>query len=558
MPQDAWDIPSSSDDDDGGEEIVLAPPPPRPRRGRRPITVGGVRAYPVKAPTLAPTDIALVPQIPGLAGLLRPVGSTVERLFVGRVLQETVDRCEHVDKIAEQCFGKDPRIAMGASAEGIALGMDRRLVPDRITDMAICAYVASRSMVGSILKWLSTRIDSGAIVPIACFRSSSYDETPMVVKLPDSSDPRVPMVGQCQELCKVAKQHAGDQIDGGNETKSTAKILQTDAALIVLFSAGAMGRLHAWHMPLVCPLQVLDHATADVMKHALEDSLRVALLTAVRRKFPLQVDIVTSDKNSANIKAEDAIGQDEPRTLRLRQPCNVHCLHTAAGFALSGVQGCISGAVAFALAQRPGGAVVTLRQEIKAVLVASAALINGPPPPDSHPHSVHRDAVLELFVPPNEVQQKERLRFLLKGDLTSDRVPLYYANRVPDVTSWAGQLAWALLPRATPLLNTSRWLLSVTPLRMCGLVAHVHNLLARAVPRWLARLKQKIPPPMHGWDLPEEVEVPRQQNPQEPKDWKLFNEQQRFTTAEWVASDPSPALTIACVVLAPVSWAVAN
>ena len=102
----------------------------------------------------------------------------------------------------------------------------------------------------------------------------------------------------------------------------------------------------------------------------------------------------------------------------------------------------ISDMVGFALAQRPCGAPGKFRQALQILLSVSAIVIPSPPPPEYAPDMVHRDRILDLFLPDNAPGRlrKVLLRKLLTGNLAS-----------PDIVIFSTDPAW---PRSDTSLHT--------------------------------------------------------------------------------------------------------
>ena len=154
-------------------------------------------------------------------------------------------------------------------------------------------------------------------------------------------------------------------------------------------------------VPMLFPLQLLDHTTAPAVKQTKDGVFTVGRLAPLLATLPIVVDVASADRAAENNSAEGGISAEKgERVWRWRNSCFAHGIHTAKGRGLDVVPGSVSGLVAFALAQRPGGAVAKLRQALGETLEASLdEIICGPGPPPGDPAMVRRDALLEQCLP---------------------------------------------------------------------------------------------------------------------------------------------------------------
>lgn len=82
----------------------------------------------------------------------------------------------------------------------------------------------------------------------------------------------------------------------------------------------------------------------------------------------------------------------------------------------------------------------------------------------------------------------------MNGDWASNRIELYSLDDNLNLDEWSEEAAAALLPRAVPVMNRSRWLSSGRPLAEMTLLVACHQLLLRCMAPWLALL--------HGQPVP--------------------------------------------------------
>ena len=150
--------------------------------------------------------------------------------------------------------------------------------------------------------------------------------------------------------------------------------------------------------------------------------------------------------------------------------------------------------------------------------------------------------------------------------------------------AWAALTAQALYPRALPLFPRSRWMNSAASLCEAALLAACHNILPRALLRWLGPAKQLqskaafsrplgTRPPVEdaAWDLsssemdglPDGGGCAVDDPPPPPmplvaaslgptsSDWTHFNEVQKMDARKFGQSDPRSRLLVARICLAP-------
>ena len=252
--------------------------------------------------------------------------------------------------------------------------------------------------------------------------------------------------------------------------------------------------------------------------------------------FPVRINLVATDKASANLKTDSHFRQQEADTWRLTTPCHVHMMHTVQERQFDIPKNMISGIIAFARAQQQAGALDILREQIAEVLASSVDFVRAAQPDaEDDPRAQHRDSLLNLLCQDSLAGKRRniQLRYLLTGDFASKRVVSHIgAGPVPDKMGWATEVAKLLLPGATPVLQRHRWMNSCPSIDSAALLGNIHSLLERAVPRWIAKLRHKDIPKGDAWSDDESDEVPMTTSelpccPNGEPDWKAWNEAQR-------------------------------
>ena len=97
----------------------------------------------------------------------------------------------------------------------------------------------------------------------------------------------------------------------------------------------------------------------------------------------------------------------------------------------------ISDLIGFAKAQQPGGAPEKLRAELERVLQHNVRVYRASPPQAGHPWRCRREAILDLFLEEDRLEQRASLLALLTGDIDALEVAWYTLDPCPDVQAWA-------------------------------------------------------------------------------------------------------------------------
>ena len=200
------------------------------------------------------------------------------------------------------------------------------------------------------------------------------------------------------------------------------------------------------------------HCKAETLRATLQDCTDLPEWHLLRDQSPVNIDATTSDKGSANLKAENTLHGDRPANLRLKFACSAHRCSTAQGRAYSVDPDMISGVIALALALQPAGKTSELRAALAASICQSVVVCHGSPPQDGR--AEYRDAVLDAIFTHKSAanfQRKTKLRLLLTGWLHEHRIEWYVNESQPDIGQYASLLADALLPSKIPVFKRHRW-----------------------------------------------------------------------------------------------------
>lgn len=280
---------------------------------------------------------------------------------------------------------------------------------------------------------------------------------------------------------------------------------------------------------------------------------------------------------------------------------DVHRLANATKHATAVLDADISGLISLALALGAPGSVSTLRQIIAKILAEECAVIHDLPPENT---VSYRQAVFNLFLPIDKVDAPRRkqntlrryiISYYLNGDLRQQQ-PQHYCcfsccqSFESTVHRMAKYVTWALVPTKPAVFTRSRWTKYDLAIDWVGILAGVHHLLEKVLPKFLGGRSPKPPPISNAsavddvldnqlcWDelygsnsaentpqplgnvnvddgmggqqqqqdYPEgqQQEQEQQQQEQQSRSWADFNIQQRTVARDWIATNPFLRLCI--------------
>ena len=271
----------------------------------------------------------------------------------------------------------------------------------------------------------------------------------------------------------------------------------------------------------------------------------------------------------------------------------MHRLANATKHATAVLDADISGLISVALALGAPGSVSTLRQIIAKILAEECTIVHDLPPENA---SSYREAVFNLFLPIDKVDATRRKRntvrryiigYFMNGDLRREQ-PQHFccfsccSTFEHTVARMAKFLTWALVPTKPTVFSRSRWTKYDLAIDWVGILAGVHHLLGKVLPKFLGGRGPK-PPPISNANAVDVVdnelcweecygsstaEIAAQQPPlgnvdergggqqqrQEPEgqeqgqeqqqqeqqrgSWADFNKQQRTLARDWIATNP--------------------
>ena len=379
--------------------------------------------------------------------------------------------CENMQAMYHHLFVTKRKVA-NLSAEAASLDCERKRLASGLQEGACFLVQFSGYMVGSLITKLRALAATGLYEPMMLIINRKYDETPSKITVSFKR----PTVG-------VEK-----------EQNSTAKVVQTKCSLSMLYKHRDTGQHCFMQTCIPTWLQAVDRTTAENTLAVQKDILEcVAALDTAYTFFPVVVQQVTTDKYSANLKAEvflnKQINEDAQRAVTSHYTCDIHKVAAMQSKTLAFVTGHVSALIAGSLALGETGSVRSLRQSLHAVLAQKVKVLFGAPPKDEFNDNFRR-AVLDAFlpVPTSGVAKKKVLwrraviSYFLNDDLQEvDHVcfwtPRWNADRGQVIDAMARFLVPALLPCKAPMFFRSKWTGFEGSYQWFGLLAACHGLL---------------------------------------------------------------------------------
>ena len=266
-----------------------------------------------------------------------------------------------------------------------------------------------------------------------------------------------------------------------------AKLLQTKQTFCMLFKAG--GSYVTLLGETVCPLQVMEITTAEVLKECL---LRNSGASVWSNNFKFKCRSVCADKAGSNAKAERSIAADRGDSwATLLCPCDIHITSTVHEKSFQGLlPNHISGLIHSALSLRHGAAMTIFRSCMRQEVRARLKIMHGRPPAAA---IKYKERVFDLFFTSggNALVKQVLLAGLPNGDWRNREHVEYYVtpgpNAIQDPEHIArlleGSLCWILCESKPALWPRHRWCGADLSLDTIGRMEIVHGLLSATYKR---------------------------------------------------------------------------
>ncbi|CAK0908443.1 unnamed protein product, partial [Prorocentrum cordatum] len=456
---------------------------------------------------------------------------------------------ELTEKVVPHFFGPISAPIASTTASAHIVGMPRRNVPQRLAQLAAAIYWASQAWTSSLVSWLRARIASrAAFVPVADFQCTQIDETPLLHK--GQYNDMGPKRGARQELARV-RQPVFRRRMNKKETQAMKEV-QVRCEQVWLFECPAAKRTQCWVVPLITPLQVVDHGTGETLAQVLDAHWGVNGLASLRQLFGFLFDAYTADRALENGRCFN--GRAAKSGIEcLIEPCFAHIAHAIQSRSWRSMDYVASGLIAYSLCMKPGGAVQKLRRYIAIWLWERVRVVDDAAPSLDAPSRAPLVALLDLCLPGKavaDIRRRHELLFLFTSDITSPEIVWRCPGLLWDKWDWAVRAAFALLPSKARL------------------VFGIHDVGHYAVTKW-CRSKLADPAgfqqgaePRSTWQLSSSSDDERPDSgaarEPDPKrdgqpgiDWAAFNRKQRKKCEVFAPIRPAGLLVVACATMAP-------
>ena len=445
--------------------------------------------------------------------------------------------------------------------------VDARNLPDRMQQTACFVLHLSGYLMGAVLFKLECLLKSKECSPVLLCIRRAYDETPSKIKV-------------------------SFERDGEKETdaKSTAKILQSQCELMLIFKHEQSKQFCTLQTRIPTWLQAMDRTTAEVTKKCQEDILeKIPHLPEISTHFPMVASLVSTDRYSANMKAEQHRTLVQPKEVTSHYTCDIHKLHSVTKKMLAFVDGHVSAMIAASIALSDAGATRSMRNALREVLKDKVHVCLGSPPTDAYIVN-YKNAVLDAFLPappvwtPETLKSKAKLRlgkqrmilnFFLNDDLQEQSeicfwTPRWDLTKETVIQNMNKYLVPALLPSKPPMFSRAKWTGFEECVQYWGLLACCHNLLEAVVHTVLGPSPSETLAAFVGMPIEDNQHVPvadgagPEANATEGDeqdmntvtgniDWKTLKLQMKQKLKVWSHTSPAAALVAMSISLAHVS-----
>ena len=401
---------------------------------------------------------------------------------------DDVDIGELAQKTVAAVFNSKSALFSAKTAVAAQLQITIPQFTQRLLLIAAGLYFGARVWVGQILqRILSWHEENPSGKLLASCTYIEYDETPLRCRsdVESAKDQRALVDTATAPLSE-------EQLPRKEQEPVVSKLFQAElwiSCLVQPVSDLPHMVIHSIHVP--CPVLLGDRGTAEVVRAVVSEMLEVPTLDKVAAADGVaHFALSTSDRASANLRAEDALYFDRPGVLKLHLPCGAHIVSTSTARAFGCTAGDISGIIALSIVLRgAAGSANRFRKCIKDVLLG--VVVSPLPAPGAY--AAHSAAIIDLCLQSGggktvgyALRRRFLLRTLVNDDWSTDDI-IYFAGSEEGAAAfqkeeWATKVANLLLPVAPSVQNsgTTRWVNSVEPLKAYCLAANCHNLLTRA------------------------------------------------------------------------------
>ena len=490
---------------------------------------------------------------------------------VGRAVSSTADpRTSPYASLSQRFCGKDDSWSIpGRAVIAAILGKSSHThVGASLQKLAAAQHFGARLWFESVLHHLLAAIERKELRLRATWTNFSSDSTTLQIgNVVWSSGPRdTDIVGGTAAYVPL------DDPDVEEEVGPRARIHQSDWNVAFLLEKPD-GTCTLLVIPIVVPLQVTDCGKAEVAYAAWAESVGSDILDSVLEKADVVYDLMSLDRDSANLRAHRSWTQLHNAAVCHRSMCYAHGSWTVSGGVFQSCEGMVSGVVAVGLSARPGSMWKLMKRTLEDLIFCSIQEVDADPPlPGSLGDiEVCRDAVLDTLLPDYAANKDQRcnLKSLIRSNIDSEWILLYKCGGVTngEKRAFATRLAGELLPRRPGSLRRQRWLTTVKPVAQLGLLGGFFNLLERMLEHFYLRARGKKEHSMTPGG-PRVVPQPFSDDEGEPAagvrvempvmkdgtpDWSKWNKSQQRNVERFRQSRPTAALISMGVGMVPLA-----
>ena len=311
-----------------------------------------------KADLTIPEVASFLPQ--RLRGFSMPSVNAAVLLQCSHAAAANTSTDETYTKIHEAYLSRQQFHLVSHSVRAQQLGLSRQGLHSKLARLMNAQCLLQR-LKRTNLEELVAHTFSGQQL-VAYVDSQSYDETPMKATIKD--DHQQPQIASHQTSQLPSSSMAADEsllqrLDAGRVEGMKLKILQSRQSFGMLLKHGA-SYVHITGQSL-CPLQVMERSTAEVLKESL---LRQSAVSPRAAMFSFPVRLSCSDKAAYNLKAEAQMVSERAGPWRhLHTTCDVHATSTTYGKVFEGlVPSHVTGLIHCALSLRDPAALQIISQ----------------------------------------------------------------------------------------------------------------------------------------------------------------------------------------------------
>jgi hypothetical protein len=171
------------------------------------------------------------------------------------------------DALMKHFVGAAPRPHCGVDVEARLLNLNRRAIPQQVCTTAAAFAEGWGLMMGEFATNLADALkaEPATLFPIAALCCTSYDETPLSIRVERRKQPKQPKGKSKHRLCSR-----------DSRKPTVSKVLQSDACVVFLVHSEQSG-FCSYRIGLPCPLQVMDIRRPNVPRRACGKCGRLAL-----------------------------------------------------------------------------------------------------------------------------------------------------------------------------------------------------------------------------------------------------------------------------------------